>query len=138
MSMFKAGNAFAFRRSGWAAVVAAGLGLAAVSAAWAAAQDGATIAPASRKIESKNMRLVGYNDLQHHSAYQPTIHHQGDRCIAYIGRHGGTDAIPTPINPTTSKAEPNGASLIDVTNPAKTAMHILKLTGPAKKIAGGP
>ena len=88
--------------------------------------------------ESSNMRLVGYNDLQHHSAYQPTIHHQGDRCIAYIGRHGGTDAIPTPINPTTSKAEPNGASLIDVTNPAKTAMHILKLTGPAKKIAGGP
>jgi len=31
-----------------------------------------------------NMRLAGYNDLQGRSAYQPTIHHQGNRsvCIA--------------------------------------------------------
>ena len=29
--------------------------------------------------ESSNMKLVGYNDLQARSAYQPTIHHQGDR-----------------------------------------------------------
>ena len=41
--------------------------------------------------EASNMRLVGYNDLQGRSAYQPTIHHQGDRYIAYIGHHGGTD-----------------------------------------------
>ena len=40
--------------------------------------------------EASNMRLVGYSDLQHRSAYQPTIHHQGDRYIAYIGHHGGT------------------------------------------------
>ena len=40
------------------------------------------------------MKLVGYNDLQARSAYQPTIHHQGDRWIAYIGHHGGTDEIP--------------------------------------------
>jgi hypothetical protein len=32
-----------------------------------------------------NMRLVGYNDLQGRSAYQPTIHHQGDRYIAFNG-----------------------------------------------------
>ena len=44
--------------------------------------------------ESSNMKLVGYNDLQARSAYQPTIHHQGDRWIAYIGHHGGTDEIP--------------------------------------------
>ena len=36
------------------------------------------------------MRLVGYNDLQARSAYQPTIHKQGDRYIAYIGHHGGS------------------------------------------------
>ncbi|MGH6738360.1 MAG: hypothetical protein ACREDY_04895, partial [Bradyrhizobium sp.] len=35
--------------------------------------------------ESSNMKLVGYSDLQARSAYQPTIHHQGDRYIAYIG-----------------------------------------------------
>ena len=35
--------------------------------------------------EASNMKLVGYNDLQARSAYQPTIHHQGDRWIAYVG-----------------------------------------------------
>ena len=29
--------------------------------------------------EAENMRLVGFNDLQARSAYQPTIHKQGDR-----------------------------------------------------------
>ncbi len=64
------------------------------------------------------MKLVGYNDLQARSAYQPTIHHQGDRWIAYIGHHGGTDEIPDPVNPMTGKAEPNGTSIVDVTDPA--------------------
>ena len=44
--------------------------------------------------EASNMKLVGTNDLQARSAYQPTIHHQGDRWIAYIGHHGGTDDNP--------------------------------------------
>ena len=69
--------------------------------------------------EAKNMRLVGYNDLQARSAYQPTIHHQGDRWIAYIGHHGGSDDIPAPVNPQTGKAEPNGTSIVDVTDPAQ-------------------
>src|SRR6185312_14497096 len=68
--------------------------------------------------EALNMRLVGSNDLQARSAYQPTIHHQGDRWIAYIGHHGGTDAVPDPVNPLTGKAEPNGTSIVDVTDPA--------------------
>jgi hypothetical protein len=68
--------------------------------------------------EALNMRLVGANDLQARSAYQPTIHHQGDRWIAYIGHHGGTDQVPDPINPLTGKAEPNGTSMVDVTDPA--------------------
>src|SRR4029453_4916367 len=38
--------------------------------------------------EAKDMRLVGYSDLQARSAYQPLIHRQGDRWIAYIGHHG--------------------------------------------------
>ena len=64
------------------------------------------------------MRLVGMNDLQARSAYQPTIHKQGDRYIAYIGHHGGTDAIKKPVNPTTGQAEFNGTSIVDVTDPA--------------------
>ncbi|HLM12876.1 MAG TPA: hypothetical protein VK362_10845, partial [Reyranella sp.] len=31
--------------------------------------------------EASNMRLVGWTDLQARSAYQPTIHRQGDRWI---------------------------------------------------------
>jgi hypothetical protein len=69
--------------------------------------------------EASNMKLVGTNDLQARSAYQPTIHHQGDRWIAYIGHHGGTDDVPAPVNPMTGQAEPNGTSIVDVTDPAR-------------------
>jgi len=85
-----------------------------VTAGIAAAQQQVIGAPP----EASNMRLVGYSDLQARSAYQPTIHHQGDRYIAYIGHHGGTDAIPDPVNPLTGSAEPNGTSIVDVTDPA--------------------
>ncbi len=76
--------------------------------------------------EASNMRLVGYNDLQHRSAYQPTIHHQGDRYIAYIGHHGGTPEVPKPLNPLTGQNEFNGTSIVDVTDPAhpKYLAHI--------------
>src|ERR1700742_2896272 len=67
--------------------------------------------------EAQNMRLVGMNDLQARSAYQPTIHKQGDRYIAYIGHHGGTPEVPKPHNPITGQEEFTGTSIIDVTDP---------------------
>jgi hypothetical protein len=81
--------------------------------------------------EAKNMRLVGHNDLQARSAYQPTIHHQGDRYIAYVGHHGGTPDVPKPINRLTGQAEFNGTSIVDVTDPAqpKYLAHIPGLQG---------
>jgi len=82
-----------------------------------AAADEPYVHPASRKVESKNMRLVGYNDLQARSAYQPVIHHQGDRYIAYVGHHGGSREIPQPLNPMTKQNENNGTSVVDVTDP---------------------
>src|SRR2546430_9727617 len=69
--------------------------------------------------EASNMKLIGTSDLQARSAYQPTIHHQGDRWIAYIGHHGGTDDTPAPRNPLTGKTEPNGTPIVDVTHPAQ-------------------
>src|SRR3954454_25061254 len=69
--------------------------------------------------ESRNMRLVGYNDLQARSAYQPIIQKQGERYIAYIGHHSRTESIPKPINALTNQAEFNGTSIIDVTNPTQ-------------------
>src|SRR4029077_12913599 len=67
--------------------------------------------------ESKDMSLVGYNDLQARSAYQPVIHEQSGRWIAYIAHHGGTDAVPKPVNPLTGAEEANGTSILDVTDP---------------------
>ena len=108
--MLKAGRAVL--RCGLAAVVAATVGAGSI-AAWAA-EDGAIVRPASRKVESKNMRLVGYNDLQARSAYQPLIVKQGDRWIAYVGHHGGKH-----VNPMNGQTEDNGTSVIDVTDPKK-------------------
>ena len=68
--------------------------------------------------EANNMRLVGFNDLQARSAYQPTIHKQGDRYIAYIGHHGASyDAKP--LNPLNRTQEFNGTSIVDVTDPGQ-------------------
>src|SRR5664279_4050645 len=86
--------------------------------------------------ESLNMKLVGSSDLQARSAYQPTIHQQGDRLIAYIGHHGGTDETPTPINPLTERAEPNGTSIVDVTDPAKPK-YLAHIPGQEGKYEGG-
>ena len=81
--------------------------------------------------EAKNMRLIGYNDLQGRSAYQPTVQKQGDRYIAYIGHHGGTPDVPKPMNSLTGQAEFNGTSIVDVTDPAKPKYlkHIPGLEG---------
>lgn len=81
--------------------------------------------------EALNMRLVGMNDLQARSAYQPTIHRQGNRYIAYIGHHGGTPDVPKPINKITGQPEFNGTSILDVTDPAnpKYLKHVPGLEG---------
>ncbi len=63
--------------------------------------------------EAQNMRLVGYNDLQGRSAYQPVIQQQGNRWIAYIGHHAGRAQ-----NPLAGREEGNGTSIVDVTDPA--------------------
>ncbi len=86
---------------------------------------GIAVAPASaqNKPESKNMELVGYSDLQGRSAYQPTIHKQGNRYIAYIGHHGGTA-----VNTLTGKEEDNGTSIVDVTDP-KNPKYLVHIPG---------
>ena len=66
---------------------------------------------APQKEEKSNMQLVGYDDLEARSAYQPTIHHQGERWIAYIGHHGGSQP-----NRLSGQQENNGTSIVDVTD----------------------
>src|SRR5215475_8704854 len=74
-----------------------------------------------RTPEAKDMALVAYHDLQARSAYQPVIHRQRNRYIAYVGLHGGSA-----VNPLTGKDEPNGTTIVDVTDPRnpKTLAHI--------------
>jgi len=86
---------------------------------------------AQQKAEKNNMDLVGYNDLQGRSAYQPIIHKQGDRWIAYIGHHGGVQ-----LNPLTGKQEDNGTSIVDVTNP-KQPKYLAHIPGEPARPGGG-
>jgi len=67
--------------------------------------------------EALNVRLVGHNDLQGRTAYQPTIVQQGTRYLAYIGHHGGSGDFSQPHNPLTGQNELNGTSIVDVTDP---------------------
>jgi hypothetical protein len=82
--------------------------------------------------EQRNMRLVGRDDLQARSAYQPVVHQQGARWIAYIGHHGGKR-----MNPLTGQVELNGTSIVDVTDPKRPRYlhHIPGAEGEAE--AGG-
>lgn len=72
-------------------------------------------APAqSRGGEARDMVLSGFHDLQGRGAYQPLIHAQNGRWIAYIGLHSGSAH-----NPLTGQREDNGTLLVDVSDPAK-------------------
>jgi hypothetical protein len=62
--------------------------------------------------DARNMRMVGYSDLQARTAYQPVIQRQGNRWIAYVGHHGDKK-----LNPLSGRIEDNGTSIIDVTDP---------------------
>ncbi len=68
-----------------------------------------------------NTQLAGHDDLQGRSAYQPIIVNENGREIAYVGHHTGSG-----MNPLTGKVEPNGTSIVDVTDAAhpKYLAHI--------------
>ncbi|HZT62977.1 MAG TPA: hypothetical protein VFA36_07550 [Burkholderiales bacterium] len=86
----------------------------------------------AQQVEKHDMELVGSHDLQGRSAYQPVIHKQGNRWIAYIGHHGGVSR-----NPLSGAEEPNGTSILDVTDP-KNLRYLAHVPGePGKDEAGG-
>jgi hypothetical protein len=93
-------------RLGLAALVLAALGIIG-DAAMSAQRRGP-------QPEKRDMELVGHSDLQGRSAYQPLVHKQGERWIAYVGHHG--DFL---TNPLTGRQEPNGTSILDVTDPSQ-------------------
>ena len=64
-------------------------------------------------LSAIGLRLVGQNDLQARSAYQPVVHRYGERRILFVGHHAGEA-----LNPITGLLEKNGLSILDVSDPA--------------------
>src|SRR5262249_30970105 len=100
------------------------------------ATDPAGQAPAVRTADEPstwNMEIVGHDDLQGRSAYQPIIISQNGREIAYVGHHDNQKPI---VNPMTGKPEVNGTSVVDVTDPAhpKYLAHIASGRGGAQMV----
>src|SRR5262245_815360 len=87
---------------------------------------------AAQPAEQRDMSLVGQDDLQARSAYQPVIQRQGNRWLAYVGHHGGQR-----LNPLTGQMDLNGTSIVDVTDPShpRYLHHIPGAAGEAE--AGG-
>ena len=79
--------------------------------------------------ETFNTRLVGTDDLQGRSAYQPLPVRQGARRILYVGHHAGEA-----LNPLTGAVETHGTSVVDVTVP-ETPVYLAHI--PASGGAGG-
>jgi len=77
------------------------------------------------------MALKGFHSLQGRGAYQPVIHLQQGRWVAYVGHHAGSA-----VNPLTGVQEQNGTSLIDVTDPAQPVLlhHIPAESGGAQMV----
>src|SRR5580704_10743072 len=90
-----------------------------------------TVPAMAQQSRQSNMELVGHNDLQARSAYQPVIQRQGDRWIAYIGHHAGVQP-----NPLTGREEQNGTSIVDVTDPARPR-YLAHIPGESDPGAGG-
>src|SRR5579862_4861021 len=91
----------------------------------------ASAAMAQQPARESNMQLVGYNDLQARSAYQPVIQKQGSRWMAYIGHHAGFQ-----LNSLTGKQEQNGTSVVDVTDPAHPR-YLAHIPGETAAATGG-
>src|SRR5256885_6152345 len=102
-----------------------------------------------RGREHHDMKRVGTNDLQARSSYQPTVHrYSNNRWILFVGHHAlGTNPVTgqqlPSFNRITGKNEPNGTSILDVSDPRrpKFLVHIpvgTPVTPPATRPMAAP
>src|SRR5256885_10405692 len=78
---------------------------------------------AQHAASASNMALLGHHDLQGRSAYQPVIHEQNGRWIAYVGHHGGRAA-----DPLTARQEDDRTPILHVTDP-RPPRHLAHIPG---------
>lgn len=93
-------------------------------AALAALSFASGIARADGQEDKLDMVRIGHADLQGRPAYEPTVIQQGTRFILYVGHHQGNF-----LNPLTGVVEPDGTSIVDVTNPHHP-VQLFHLPGP--------
>jgi hypothetical protein len=106
--------------------------LAAASSLGCRASDGetarATAAPGDARAEdARNVRLVGYNDLQgRESLVVTTLSDAANGSWVYVGHHESYWDQKPKLNPITGKDEWNGTSILNVADPAnpKLVWHI--------------
>jgi hypothetical protein len=73
--------------------------------------------PPAELPNAHDMELVGAHDLHGRSAYQPVVHLYGERRILFVGHHAGEA-----LNPDTGRLEPNGISILDVSDPSNPVL----------------
>jgi len=71
----------------------------------------------AQAVEAQNVRLIGHCDLQGRETLQVSL----KGIYAYVGHHKGDE-----LNPMTNQMEPNGTTIVDVSNPKepKIVKHI--------------
>src|SRR5215471_14694345 len=96
------------------------------------------------RASAHDMRLVGTNDLEARSSYQPTLHkYPFGRYVLFVGHHPlglqGEGLLPNAqplpsFNKLTGKNEENGTSIVDVTNP-RSPIYLVHI--PVPNLQGG-
>jgi hypothetical protein len=76
-----------------------------------------------------NMKVEGFNDNQGRPIYQPLVVDQNGRETLYLGNLTGNL-----LNPLTGKVEPNGTSIIDVTD-VKHTKFLFHIPGPSGNVS---
>jgi hypothetical protein len=114
----------------FAFLVVVAISVAAASACRSSTADDATSAEVSsdpRAEDSRNVRLVGYHDLQgRESLVVTTLSDAANGSWVYVGHHESYWDQKPKLNPITGKEEWNGTSIVNVADPAnpKLVWHI--------------
>lgn len=67
--------------------------------------------------KSKNMKIIGYNDVQARETLQVSVKRVGSKKFAFIGHHNRGSWQPLHFNDLAGEYEENGTSILDISHP---------------------